>query len=73
MLLTVNVRHNFVESGIQRDSFFHRRNLTKLLLIMKLTIILTVGISLGAFANGYSQNISLAERNASLVTLFKKN
>lgn len=72
MLLTANVRQNLVESGTHRHSFFHRRNLTKLLLIMKLTFILAIGLCLGAYAKGYSQNISLAERNASLTTVFKK-
>lgn len=44
----------------------------KLLLIMKLMIILTIGFCLSAAAKGFSQKITLSERNASLESIFKK-
>jgi len=39
---------------------------------MKLIIILTIGVCLSAAAKGYSQRITLSERNASLESVFKK-
>ena len=45
---------------------------TKLLLVMKLIIILTLGLSFSAAAKAYSQKITLSERNATLASVFRK-
>ena len=50
----------------------HRWELTKFLLVMKLTLILLIGCCFGANANSFAQKITLAERNVSLETVFKK-
>lgn len=45
---------------------------TKILLIMKLTMILLTVVCLQASATGYAQRINLSERNASLEKIFKQ-
>lgn len=47
-------------------------SLTKTLLAMKLTIVLLMVGLLQASANGFSQTVSLSERNARLESVFKK-
>ena len=50
----------------------HRRYLTKLLLVMRLTGIIILAACLHASAGGYAQTISLSEKNASLEKIFKE-
>ncbi|WP_276500108.1 SusC/RagA family TonB-linked outer membrane protein [Terrimonas pollutisoli] len=49
-----------------------RKGFGKILLVMKLTAILLFSACLTASANGFAQNVSLSETNASLQTIFKK-
>lgn len=55
-------------------SFLHRRktSVTKTLLVMKLTIILLTVTMLEAGATGFSQSVSISERNVRLESVFKK-
>ncbi len=55
-------------------SLRHRRKtlLTKTLLVMRLTIFLLTVTMLQASANGFSQSVSLKEKNARLESVFKK-
>jgi TonB-linked SusC/RagA family outer membrane protein len=48
------------------------RKLKKLLLIMRLTIVLILGLCVGAQATGHAQKVTLSERNVLLKTIFKK-
>ena len=51
----------------------HWRNLTKMLLIMKLTAMLLFLISFQGFATGgYAQNVSLEMKNVPLTKVFKE-
>src|SRR5450432_4429929 len=49
-----------------------RKVFLKTLLFMNLTIALLLSISLAAGAKGYSQKVSLAEKNASLKKIFRE-
>ncbi len=49
-----------------------RKSLPKTLLIMKLTTILLLAANLSAVAKGFSQKVSLSEKNAPLEKVFKK-
>jgi TonB-linked SusC/RagA family outer membrane protein len=49
-----------------------RRDLTKIFLVMRLTIFLLIAGCLAANAKGHTQNITLAENNATLEAVFKK-
>lgn len=55
-------------------SFLHRRraSVTKTLLVMKLTIILLIVTMLEASATGFSQSVSLSEKDVRLESVFKK-
>ena len=55
-----------------RIPFNGKRFPLKLLQFMHLMIILTLGLCLSANAHGYSQKITLSERNATLQNVFKK-
>lgn len=54
------------------SSLLKGKALTKTLRIMKLTAIILLTTCLAASANGYSQKVTLSERNASLEKVFKK-
>jgi len=49
-----------------------KRGITKLLLVMKLTIILLTTVILQVSASSFAQKISLSERNAKLTNVFEK-
>ena len=49
-----------------------KKSLPKTLLIMKLTTVLLLATSLSVGAKGFSQKVSLAEKNATLEKVFKK-
>ena len=55
-------------------SFLHRRktSVTQTLLVMKLTILLLTVTMLEASATGFSQSVSISERNVRLESVFKK-
>jgi TonB-linked SusC/RagA family outer membrane protein len=50
----------------------HRREISQKLLVMKLTIAFLIVTCLQVNAKGFGQRVSLSERNASLITVFKK-
>ena len=62
MHLLAMTRHGFRKSG----------QLTKLLLIMKLTAFLLLTFCLGAIARGKAQEVTLSETNAPLKRLFEE-
>lgn len=53
-------------------SYFRRIPITKMLLVMKLTTILLTVAMLQASAKGFSQLVSLSEKNARLESVFRK-
>ena len=73
MLLTAIVRQNFEKSGtVCQFPQPHKRQVIKILRVMKLTLLLLIGFCLGAYAKGFSQKITLSENNVSLQVAFKK-
>ena len=71
MLLTAIVRQG---GNLSRAICQHldKRDVTKILVIMKLTVLLLVGFCLTASANTFAQKITLTEQNVSLESVFKK-
>ena len=53
-------------------SLLRGKALTKTLRMMKLTAIILLSTCLAASANGYSQKVTISERNATLEIIFKK-
>src|SRR5690606_1026539 len=60
-----------MQTTLIRHRYFSRRALTKTLLIMKFTAILLLAASLQVTASGFSQKVTLSERNAPLTGIFR--